>query len=159
AFLAGSLRAPPEALRQGEALWRAGQGKEPLGTLRALVTQAPGEIRQQGGARLDAVRAYLTAHPEALAAARPAPLDFARAKLHDALAPSQLGDPAAARELAISAYLEGFELVEASLDNVAPALRTETEREMMALRSAIDAAQPPQAVAAQVATLEALLDR
>ena len=159
AFLAAGLRAPQEKVREGEALWRAGKGKEQLGQLRALVTQPPAALRQQGGAELDAVRAYLTAHPQALAAARPAPLDFTRAKLRESLAAYQRGDAAGARQAAISAYLEGFELIEASLDNLDSGLRTETEREMMALRSAIDAAPPADAIAAQVARIDALLDR
>ena len=159
AFLAASLRAPQDAVRQGEALWRDGKGKQALGTLRALVTQAPGDLQRQGGAQLDAVRTYLTAHPEALQAARSAPLDFTRAKLRESLAAYQRGDATGARQLAISAYLEGFELIEASLDNIDPALRTEIEREMMALRSAIDSAPPADAVAGQVAKIEALLER
>lgn len=156
AFLAAGLRADPESIRRGEALWQEGRGKQELGTLRALVTQAP---TQQGGPELDAVRAYLTAQPAVLDAARPAPLDLARAKLHEAVAAYQRGDASAARQLAITAYLEGFELVEASLDNVAPELRTETEREMMALRSAIDARQDAAAIADQAGRIEALLDR
>ncbi|GAB3778295.1 cytochrome c/FTR1 family iron permease [Ramlibacter monticola] len=159
AFLAAGLRAPQDTLREGEALWRGGKGKEQLGTLRMLVTQSPGEVRQQGGAALDAVRAWLTAHPDALDAGRPAPLDFTRAKLRESLAAYERGDAAGARQLAISAYLEGFELIEASLDNLDAPLRTETEREMMALRSAIDSAPPAEAIAAQIAKIEALLER
>jgi high-affinity iron transporter len=159
AFLVGGLRTPPDVLQQGEAAWRAGEGKEQLGSLRALVTRSPQEIRQQGGPGLDAVRAWLTAHPQALEAARPTPIAFTRAQLDEALAAYRRGDAAGARQLAISAYLEGFELVEASLDNVDAALRTETERAMMALRSAIDAGQPADAVARHVATIESLLDR
>lgn len=159
AFHVASLRTPPETLRQGEAAWRDGHGRDQLGTLRALVTQAPGALRGQPGADLDAVRAWLTAHPEALEATRPSPLEFTRARLHDALAAYRRGDAALARQHAITAYLEGFELIEASLDNIAPALRTETEREMMALRAAIDAGPAADAVAAQVAKIEGLLDR
>jgi high-affinity iron transporter len=159
AFYVAGLRTPPETLRQGEAAWRAGQGKESLGTLRALVTQAPASLGGQAGAQLDAVRAWLTAHPEALQAGRPAPLDFTRARLHDALTAYQRGDSGRARQHAITAYLEGFELVEASLDNIAPALRLETERELMALRSAIDRAESADTVATQVTKIEGLLER
>jgi high-affinity iron transporter len=158
AFLAAGLRADADSIRRGEALWKEGRGKQELGTPAALVTQAPGALAQQGGPELDAVRAYLTAHPEVLDAARPAPLDLTRAKLREAVAAYQRGDAPAARQLAITAYLEGFELVEASLDNVAPELRTETEREMMALRSAIDARQGASAVADRASRIEALLD-
>ncbi|HEY0824552.1 MAG TPA: cytochrome c/FTR1 family iron permease, partial [Ramlibacter sp.] len=159
AFLAAGLRAQPQAVREGESLWREGVGKERLGDLRALVTTAPGALQQEGGGRLDAVRVFLTAQPQALEAARPAPLDFTRAKLRDAAAAYAAGDAARARQLSITAYLEGFELVEAGLDNVDPQLRTKTEREMMALRATIDAGEPAAAVQAQVARIEALLDR
>jgi high-affinity iron transporter len=159
AFLAAGLRADPDSIRRGEALWNEGRGKQELGTLRALVTQAPDALAKEGGADLAAVRAYLTAHPQALEAARPAPLDLTRAKLREAVAAYQRGDTASARQLAITSYLEGFELVEASLDNVAPELRTETEREMMALRSGIDAREDASAIADRASRIEALLDR
>ena len=159
AFLAGGLRADPATLQRGEALWAQGHGQAELGSFRALVTAAPGALRQQGGAELDAVRAWLTAHPEAMAAAQPAPLDFARSTLADALAAYRAGDAARARQLAITAYLEGFELVEAALDNVDGALRAETEHEMMALRNAIGAGVPADEVAQQVGRITTLLDR
>lgn len=159
AFLVAGLRAQPDAVRQGEALWAQGRGRQELGDFRALVTTAPGDVAAKGGAELDAVRAFLTAKPAAIQAAAPAPLALTRGKLAEALAAYRQGDQAAARQHAITAYLEGFELVEASLDNVAAPLRAQTEREMMALRAAIDAAAPAGQVAEQVARIEALLDR
>lgn len=159
AFLAANLRTPADAVARGEALWNQGQGRAALGDLRALVTGTPEALQAQGGADLDAVRAFLTARPQALAAARPAPLDLARGQLRAATAAYAQGDRQGAKQAAITAYLEGFELVEASLDNVAPDLRLETEREMMALRTTIDAGGPAAGVEAQVARIEALLDR
>ena len=159
AFLAAGLRAPPEAVRAGEALWGAGKGRQELGDLRALVTTAPQATARQGGGELDAVRAFLTAQPRALESTRPAPLAFTRSTLQQALAAYGRGDAAQARQLAITAYLEGFELVEASLDNVDPGLRAEVEREMMALRSAIDAGAPQAFVTAQAGRIESMLHR
>jgi high-affinity iron transporter len=159
AFLAAGMRTPADKLAQGEAAWKQGTGREALGNLRTLVTTAPHALQQQGGADVDAVRAFLTARPEALAAARPDPLAVARARLQDSVAAYRQGDRAAARQAAITAYLEGFELVEAALDNVDADLRKETEREMMALRGAIDAGGPVAGVETQVARIEALLDR
>lgn len=154
AFLVANLRAPAEAVARGGALWGQGQGRAQLGDLRALVTTTPAAL---GGADLDAVRAFLTAQPAALTAARPAPLELARGKLREAVAAYQQGDRQGARQAAITAYLEGFELIEAALDNVDAALRTETERELMDLRGAIDAGVPAAALAAQVGRIEALL--
>lgn len=156
AFYAGSLRASPELLAQGEAAWREGQGKAV--DMRALVGQAPGEQAQAGTAR-DAVRAYLTHAPQALQAAAPAPLAYSRATLDEALRAYTRGEREEARRLAIAAYLEGFELVEAALDNVDAPLRTETERAMMALRAAIGQGQSTEAVSARVDQVKALLER
>ena len=165
AFFAGSLRATPEQIEHGRQLWQQGKGKVDFSDLKKLVTAAPADVAKQRGADADAdadaasVQTYLTAHPEAIQALAPAPLELTRAKLDQALQAYRQGDRDGARQLAISAYLEGFELVEAGLDNVDPALRTEAERKMMSLRSAISSGQPAAAVAAQIDDIHALLDR
>jgi high-affinity iron transporter len=159
AFFAAGMRAQPEAVSQGEALWSQGVGKAELGNYRALVTLAPDEIAQKVGADLASVRAYLTSRPEAIQLAGPAPLELTRAKLAQSLAAYRTGDVDGARQSAITAYLEGFELVEASLDNVDAPLRLETEREMMALRTTIAQGQSADLVAQQVGRIDALLDR
>lgn len=82
-----------------------------------------------------------------------------RTKLREAVDAYRSGDRAAARQHAITAYLEGFELVESSLDNVNAGLRTEVEREMMALRAAIDSGHQAQSIGQQVERLHALLDQ
>jgi high-affinity iron transporter len=116
-------------------------------------------VQARHGADAVAVQAWLTAHPEALAAAAPAPLDFARGKLDDSARLYARGEREPARQAAIAAYLEGFELVENSLDNVGAPLRLEIEREMMALRNAIGSSQGADAVSAQVTRIHALLER
>jgi high-affinity iron transporter len=123
------------------------------------VSLSPHEVAAKGGTELAAVRSYLTLHPEALQATAPAPLAVTRGKLDDALAAYRQGDRDGARQLAITAYLEGFELIEASLDNVDAPLRAETERAMMALRSSIAEGRPAEAVAGQIAQVNALLAR
>lgn len=158
AFFVSAMRAPPQALGRGEALWAQGVGRAELGSLRALVTAAPGEVAGKS-ADLDAVRAWLTANPQALQSDGPAPLALTRAKLEETVAAWRRGDAAGARQAAITAYLEGFELVEASLDNVDGALRTDIEREMMALRTLLDQGRPVEAVAQHVERLNAMLDR
>ncbi len=158
AFFAAGLRAPPATLGRGQALWERGVGQAELGNLRALVTATPGDVAGQG-ADLDAVRAWLTANPQALQSTAPAPLELTRNKLQETVAAWRRGDAAGARQAAITAYLEGFELVESSLDNVDGALRTDIEREMMALRSLLDQRRPVEAVAQHVERLNAMLDR
>jgi len=116
-------------------------------------------VQAQHGADAVAAQAWLTAHPEALTTAAPAPLAFARSKLDESAQHYARGEREAARQAAIAAYLEGFELIENSLDNVDAPLRQEVEREMMALRAAIGSGQPTEAVQAQVTRLHALIER
>ena len=156
AFFAGGMRSSPQQVEQGEALWRKGVGKAELGDLRKLVTAMPGELSPSGG-ELDAVRAYLVAHPAEMASAGPAPLAVALARLDQSLAAYRSGDRAGARQHAVGAYLEGFELIESALDNVDAPLRRKVEEGMMALRSDIDAGRPAEQVEARVQELGTLL--
>ncbi len=158
-FYLATLRQTPEVLAQGEAAWKQGTGKKAFAGLKDLVGPSPAEVEVQHGAAALPALAWLTAHPEALASAGPSPLAFARAKLDESAQLYARGDKEAARQAAIAAYLEGFELVEGSLDNVDAPLRVEIEREMMALRGAIGGAQSADAVNAQVARIHTLLER
>ncbi len=79
AFFVANLRAGTDQVARGEALWKQGQGgRTAFGDLRALVTTTRAEARRAGGAPLAAIQAYLTAHPQAIRAAGPAPLDVTR---------------------------------------------------------------------------------
>ncbi|RYX93855.1 MAG: c-type cytochrome [Comamonadaceae bacterium] len=156
AFFVSAMRTPPAALAQGEALWKEGKGKADIGSYKSLVTVAPVELAAKSP-ELDPVRAYLTAHPEAIQAAAPAPLDFTRTKLDEALVAYRAGNKDLARQLSITSYLEGFELVEASLDNVDAPLRNGIEKEMMAVRALIGDGKPVPEVEAQVSKINALL--
>lgn len=158
AFLVGSLRSPGQQQREGEALWRSGTGKAELGSLRLLVSVAPEDLSESSAPPLDAVRAYLTRNPAALAVPASSPLDVARAKLQEAAAAYRAGDRASARQFAITAYLEGFELVEAGLNNVDTVLRRRIEEAMMALRTDIDAGKGPEAFDSRVKQVLELLD-
>ena len=158
-FYLATLRQTPEALAQGEAAWKQGAGKQAFTALKDLVGPSPAEVEARHGAAALPALAWLTAHPEALSSAGPSPLAFARTKLDESAQLYARGDTEAARQAAIAAYLEGFELVESSLDNVDAPLRMEVEREMMALRSAIGGGQAADAVNAQVARIHTLLER
>lgn len=158
AFFAADLRTTPELAARGEAAWKEGKGRESFQGLQSLVMRAPGEIAA-AGPDLGPLHAYLVRHPAALAAAGEPPLQFTRSRLADAVQAVRANDRAAARQHAITAYLEGFELVEAALDNVDPALRRDTEREMIALRAAITDGAPVEDIAARVARIDGLLDQ
>jgi high-affinity iron transporter len=157
AFFVSGLRDTPEQLQKGEALWRQGTGKAELADFPRLVTVKPEDLTAAGAGDVNQVRAYLVANPAALMATTASPLQVARAKLAESLVAYRAGNRTAARQLAISAYLDGFELVERSLDNVDPALRRKTEEEMMAMRNDIDAGKAVEALQERVRGLDDLL--
>jgi high-affinity iron transporter len=159
AFFVANLATAPDTLTRGAAAWRSGQARSVFPDLGNVATLSTSEVRERFGERAALVQAYLRAHPEALVAARPAPLDLATAKLAESVAAYRGGDRAGAQRLAVQAYLEGFELVEASLQHVDAELVRATEREMMALRNLMREAAPAAEVAAQAARVERLLEQ
>ncbi len=158
AFFAAGFRADEELTQQGQRVWEQGSGTQALGSLSALVTRTPLEVLQEDGASMAAVQTYLTRHPEAIQAKAPSPLQTARAVLQQSLDAYRAGDQSTARQLAITAYLEGFELIENSLGNVDSALMQRTERAMMAARTAIGQNQPVDQVAEQLEEIDRLLE-
>lgn len=76
----------------------------------------------------------LRANPSALFKASQDPLAITWNRLQAAQKAHQKGDFSTASELAVSAYLDGFELIENSLDAHDKALRQSIESNMMALR-------------------------
>lgn len=159
AFHTAAMRTDVDELARGEKLWKQGKGKQLFTNLTALVNTTPEEAKEILGADGPAIMAWLMVHPEAVQEGAPSPLNVSRTRLDEALAAYRDGDQAGARRLAISAYLEGFELIEAALDNVDAPLRRQTEREMMTLRSLIGAGAPADSVAAKMGAIHALLDR
>lgn len=159
AFHAASMRTGADELAHGEMLWKRGEGKQLFTNLAALVNTTPEEAAEILGPDGPAIMAWLLVHPEAVEKGAPSPLNVSRTRLEEALTAYRNGDQSGARRLAISAYLEGFELIEAALDNVDAPLRRRTEREMMDLRSLIGANAPVDSVAASVATIHGLLDQ
>ncbi len=158
AFFTAGLHADPTAVRQGETLWRQGQGNAEFQNLRTFVTKSPVQ-QAPAGSPLDAVRAYLTQQPYALLTAAQEPLTFSRTKIDEMTQAYASGNQESARRLAIAAYLEGFELIESALNNVDAPLRTEIEREMMALRTAISDGKTSDTIATQAANIKTLLAR
>ena len=88
---------------------------------------------QQPG-KLDQLRAYA----ENLSEAQPNPLAFTSQQLRKVLTLYQSGHYNKAQTLAVSAYLDGFELVENTLDVKDSGLRKSIETQLMALRRLIN---------------------
>ncbi|RMF51671.1 MAG: iron permease [Bacteroidetes bacterium] len=135
-----------------------------LATLRAHVSLA--QVASLNDADLAAVLAEAgVADPSrAVAALRLAPppdrhdvLSQADRLLDEALAAFLKGDPEGARGLAVRAYLEGVEPVEPSLAANAPDLTGRLERQMMAVRGALQAGTPADEAREAVAAAHAVL--
>lgn len=151
AFYVSSLGIPQSRIREGERLW---QERRNFLDLERVATLSTNEIAAQYGNEAARVQDYLRAHPQAL---KPSPIAFTRQKLADALEAYRKGDRAAARRAALGGYLEGFELVEASLANVDASLMRETERAMIELRAAIDRGVPAGDFEKHLQTVDRLL--
>ncbi|CAM3300962.1 cystathionine gamma-synthase [Pseudomonas floridensis] len=69
-------------------------------------------------------------------------LDYTSVTLDKSLAAYRSGDREQAYDLSVAAYLEGFELVESSLDNVDADVRKDTEKSLMAYRQSLQDGVP-----------------
>lgn len=159
AFHVGNFASTAAMRSSGEAVWNAGKRGAAFATMANVATLSADEVRQRFGSEGVALQAYLRAHPEVLTAARPAPLEFASAAIAESLEAYRAGHRSVASQLAIQAYLEGFELIEPNLRNVDEELVKRIEREMMSYRALLQSAALLAQVEHQAATLRELLEQ
>ncbi|HEU0134233.1 MAG TPA: FTR1 family protein [Allosphingosinicella sp.] len=160
AFTAGRFAYPAELAEQGRRIWES----DPA--LRALVPDAAALTglsesalaARAGPDKAPAVIAFLRSNPSAAVPSGGSTLAIARERLSQSLAAYEKGDRSAATELALSAYLDGFEPVEAVLASRDAGLMARVERAMGELRSAISGGRPPAEVRERVAAMDALFD-
>jgi len=159
AYYSGSIAFPE--VERGRRIWNdepAIRARVPdLAALSGLTPAALGEAI--GTERADAVMAYLRAHPEAVASDTTGSLALARERLQQSLAAYEAGNKTEARELALSAYLDGFEPLEAVLSTRDADLLASVEIGMAELRAAISRGDPVAAVAEKVNALDVLFYR
>jgi high-affinity iron transporter len=137
AFYVGSLGFAPDEIARGNALLE-GQRDAAVARvpdLAALTHRTVTELAggDAGGA---ALVAYLRVHPEALHS-RDLSLDVARSRLALSLDAFRAGERERALDLAVSAYLDGFEPSEAALNVIDPELRNRVEAEFIQYRGAV----------------------
>ncbi|MCA1481044.1 hypothetical protein I6F37_39625, partial [Bradyrhizobium sp. NBAIM08] len=118
AFYLGGLRVDASDAARGAALWRSGKAAREVGTLHSVSTLSEGEVAAQHGADTAAAFAWLMQNPSATAAAKEAPIAYSRRLLAESMAAYRDGKRDEAQRLALTSYLEGFELAEASLDTI-----------------------------------------
>ena len=158
AFYVGRFASANNAAK-GEALWKAGKGRDVFPDMARVATLSAADVAKRYGDEAVAIQDYLRVHPEALEQDKPSPIAFTLKTLEQAMTAYRSGDRDRARKLAITAYLEGFELAEASLRNADEELMHKGEHEMMALRALITRGASLEEVAAQHAKTAAVLVR
>ncbi len=134
AFYVGNFAFSDAQRQAGARLWAKAHTAPPY-TLAQLTQTTPSQAREQSGADGLALLAYLRSQPQATV--KTSPLSIAVEKLDQSLASYRAGDRNKAYEQALSAYLDGFELAEASLRAVAPGMVTAIEQGMLAYRKHI----------------------
>ncbi len=156
AFYVAGLRDDPAAITQGEKFWRAGMLRESLPTLASFTSSTPAVIaaNRENAA---AVLAYLRHHPEALARSAGDPIQRTLDGLQNVVSAYANGQPDIARQLALSAYLEGYELIESQLRTLDGELAVGIERDMQVLRNMIRDGVPVDELTSSTKALETRL--
>lgn len=161
-FYVGRFAYPEALVEQGRLHWDSDPAlRARLPNLEALVAITPQTLAGQiGDEKANAVTAFLRANPGVLVGTgRPSSIAVARELLRQSLAAYRQGDHARAGELALAAYLDGFEPVEAVLGVRDGDLVVEVEREMGGLRAAIGRGAAIDEIAARVERLNGLFGR
>ncbi|CCA93107.1 FTR1 family protein [Novosphingobium sp. HK4-1] len=160
AFYAGHFAFSDAAAKEGERLWKADPSlRQRIPDLTALAGLTPETLaKSMGPEQADAIIAYLRRHPEAVVQQAPGSLDVARGKLAQSLAAYRAGNRHAAQELALSAYLDGFEPLEPMLTARDATLMGHIESAMGEFRASLQQGRPADEVATRVQVLGGLFD-
>ena len=160
AFYVGRFAFTDAEAVQGERLWESDASIRAAFPNLAAVTQAtPADLTARiGESKARAITAYLRRHPEAANQSTDGTLVLARTRLAESLAAYRQGDRKQATNLALSAYLDGFEPVEPVLGARDTALLRRIETAMTELRAAIGRGAPEAEVASRTERVAALLD-
>lgn len=159
AFYAGHFAFSDAAATEGERLWKQ---NEPLHglipDLKTLVGTTPAALAGKiGQDKAEALMAYLRRHPDVVGP-QTGSLSLVRGRLAESLAAYREGNRLRAGDLALSAYLDGFEPVEPTLAAHDRTLMERIEGAMGEYRAAIQSGETADALADRVQVLDALLD-
>ena len=137
----------------GIALWTQDpSARQLIADMTALVQRTPAELALRDPARSTAILAGALSNPALLEPRKEQALMMAHEQLEAVRRAYREGDRSAAGRAALSAYLDGFELAEATLAASDAELMRRIEAEMMALRNAVRDGE-------DVATLDQRIDR
>jgi high-affinity iron transporter len=158
AAFVGQLGVPDDAPQRGEKIWLQLKDRQKAVSTDLFTTLSPEEAALQWEKGSD-LMAYLRQSPEVLFARDASPISFAQNMIRESYQAYQNGNKGLAYEKALSAYLDGFELVEASLAAIDTPLLKETERAMAQYRNFMQKKAAPPVITAQYQKLLPLLDQ
>ena len=157
ALYVGAFAFPESAADEGRRIWQENATLRADINLEKLVSLTPASLANEiGETQADAITAYLRRHPAAVQEPTTGPLTLARTRLDEALTAYANGARKAAADLALSAYLDGFEPVEPILAVRDNALKIRIEGAMGMLRARIAKGLSPDEVRKQAAVLNTL---
>jgi len=158
AFYVGRFAFSDAEAAEGEKLWNGDAAvRARFPNLQVLTQETPAALAAAiGETKARALTAYLRRHPEVVTRTGGGSLEVAHQKLAASLKAYENGDRKAAADLALAAYLDGFEPVEPILGARDPALMRRIEGAMGDVRGAIGRAAPASEVRSQIERLDAL---
>jgi len=152
----GQIAVSEEIARAAKQIWERSQEHEV--DIKGYATLTPveaGETWENGYELL----AYLRTEPDALFEKNLSPISFALKNIQASAQSYAQGNASQAYQLALTAYLEGFELVEANLAAIDSTLMQQIEREMLHYRAELQDEKSIAAVEERAAALLALLQQ
>jgi len=158
AFYAGRF-AFPDAANEGERLWKQDASiRRLVPDLKTLIgTTSAALAAKIGQDKADALMAYLRGHP-GVAAQQDGSFSLVRDRLSESVDAVRSGDRRRAGELALSAYLDGFEPIEPALSASDRTLMERIEDLMGEYRAAVRGGETGDASSDRVQVLDGLLD-
>ncbi len=130
----------------------------PLADMTMLTTLTPSQAKDQYGEQGEQVMTFLRSHPEELFTDKTSPLEFTKQKLRDTVIAYQENRPDLAYKLAVSAYLDGYELIEQNIDAIDKKLRFDIEVAMIDLRNKLRSEVSIEAIETQILEINQKLD-
>lgn len=142
AFYVGSLGAQEINTTAPEALLARPEYATAFPNLTSLVQFTPEEATLRWGHEGSAMLYYLRGHPQTLPDSSASPAEIARTMLDASVERLRAGDRVGAREDALAAYLDGYELMENQLNAAHPDMRANIERQLAQYREHIKDGAP-----------------
>jgi high-affinity iron transporter len=159
AFYVSNLGRTEAEAGRGAELWQGGQKRTAFPDLASVVTPSAREVAEKEGPDGVAVLSYLRGQPDRVASSPHDAIEVSQRRLRESVEAYRQGRAIQAHDLAVSGYLEGFELVEAALDALDHGFRATVEAEMIRFRGLLRAGAPLAQVEEQAAAIDRLLVR